>query len=199
MLDRRGLLRTPAFRAALAVLLVSPFVVTALLLQQASLIVLKGWSLPIFAAGFLLFAATQGIANWVGGVLVDRFGARALFRVYLAPLAVACLSLAFVPGYPGMWLMFAGLGATAGVQGVVGGALWVELFGLRQLGLVRGVFFGFMVLATAISPFLLGAALAAGISLGVIGGVLAAYALLAPWPAARVVARTSRGISRENW
>jgi len=180
-LDRRQLLRAPAFRAALAVLLVSPFVVTALFLQQATIVALKGWSLGLFASGFLLFALAQAGSNWISGALVDRFGARAVLRLYLLPLGVACLALGFVSGPASLWLMFAGLGITAGAQGVVGGALWVELFGLRQLGLVRGVYFGFMVLTTAVSPFLLGAALSAGIDLAFLAGGVAVYACSVPW------------------
>ncbi|TXK62139.1 MFS transporter [Alkalisalibacterium limincola] len=180
-LDRRQLLRAPAFRAALAVLLVSPFVVTALFLQQATLVTLKDWSLGLFASGFLVFALAQAGSNWISGALVDRFGARSVLRVYLLPLAIACLALGFVSGPAALWLMFAGLGVTAGAQGVVGGALWVELFGLRQLGLVRGVYFGFMVLTTAVSPFLLGAALSAGVDLGLLTVGLAVYACIIPW------------------
>lgn len=185
LLDRRRLLRTPAFIGALAVVLVSPFVVTALFLQQATVVALKGWSLGLFASGFVLFALSQAAANWISGALVDRFGARAIFRLYLLPLALACLALGFVGGPAGLWLMFAGLGITAGAQGVVGGALWVEMFGLRQLGLVRGVYFGFMVLTTAVSPFLLGAALSAGMGLPVLCSMVAVYACVVPWWAAR--------------
>lgn len=188
-LDRRQLLRTPAFRAALAVLLVSPFLVTALFLQQATVVALKGWSLGLFASGFLAFAGAQAGANWVSGALVDRFGARAMLRLYLLPLGVACLSLGFSSGPAALWLMFAGLGVTAGAQGVVGGAVWVELFGLRQLGLVRGVYFGFMVLTTALSPFLLGAALSAGIELKFLCAGIAIYAGIVPWWVSRRLPR----------
>lgn len=194
LLDRRQLLRTPAFRVALSVLLISPFVVTALFLQQASIVSIRGWAPGLFALGFIAFGASQALSNWLGGALVDRFGARALLGLYPLPLAVACLALAFLPGPAALWVLFVGLGATAGVQGVVGGALWVDLFGLRQLGLVRGVYFGFMVLATAVSPFLLGAALSAGVPLQVLGSAAAAYAVLVPWWASRrLQARSVRG------
>ena len=184
-LDRRALLARRPFQAALTVLMVPPFTVTALFLQQASIIEARQWTPALFAAGFLGFAASQAVSNWTTGALVDRYSARALFRFHLQPLVVGLAALAFVPGTAGLWIFFLGLGATAGAQAVVSSALWVELFGVAQVGLVRGVYFGFMVLSTAVSPFLLGSALEAGVSLSLLAGVLAAYAAVVPWIAVR--------------
>ncbi|MEX1025510.1 MAG: MFS transporter [Planctomycetota bacterium] len=183
-MDRRALLRRAPFLAALSVLLVPPFVATAIFVQQASIIELRGWTQASFATGFLGFAAVQAIANWVSGGLVDRFDARALFRYYLVPLALGLVALVWVPGLVGLWLFFLGLGLSAGTHAVISTALWVELFGLSQLGLVRGVYFGFMVLSTALSPFLFGAGLAAGVPLALLCGSLALYSLVTPWFAA---------------
>jgi MFS family permease len=133
------------------------------------------------ASGFVLFAGMQAVAAFAGGRLVDRFSARALLRFYLLPLGLAVLSPGLLPPSVSLWLMFAGLGLTAGINGVVCGAVWVELFGTARLGLIRGVYAALMVVSTAVGPVVLGAALEAGVGLAVMGWATIAYVILVPW------------------
>ncbi len=179
-MGRAQLLRHPSFVLALPVVLVSPFVVTAVFLHQGGIAELRGWSLQSVASAFMLFAVVQAIAAFAAGRIVDLFGSLALMRVYLLPMGVGLVALGFLPGGPALWILFAGFGMTAGGNGVVAGALWAELFGVRQLGMIRGVYAAFMVASTAASPPVLGLALEAGVSLAVIGGIGAAWCLLVP-------------------
>ena len=105
-------------------------------------------------------------------------------------VAGAGAALAWLPGTLGLFSMFAGLGLSAGANAVIVGALWAELFGTRQLGMIRGVYAALMVGATAVSPVLLGAALAAGIAVDRVGGLILAWCVLVPGLA---VARVRRG------
>jgi MFS family permease len=186
---RWRLLRDPRFVAALSVVLVAPFVVTAVFLHQGTLAGPKGWLPGQVAAAFLGFAAFQAGSTWLSGRLVDRIGSLGLMRVYLAPLALGILALGFLDAVAGLWLLFCGLGLTAGANSVVAGAVWAEVFGTRRLGMVRGVYAGLMVVATAVSPALLGLALANGLSLRAMAAGAAAYAVLAPLIAAPGIAR----------
>lgn len=191
-LRRRVLLRMPAFRSALAVVLVSPFVVTAVFLHQGTLAALRGWSLPAVATAFIGFALAQAAATWIAGGWVDRRGVEAVLRVYLLPMAVALLLLAFASPRIALWGMFVGLGITAGANSVVSGALWAEVFGVDNLGVVRGVHTGFMVVTTALSPALLGLALARGLSLAYLAIIAALYIVVVPPLALRQVAANNR-------
>jgi len=178
--SRRDLFGNPRFLRVLAVVLVSPLVVTALFLHQGTLAERLDWSLGTVASGFVLFAAMQGLAAFAGGRLVDRFSARALLRFYLLPLGLGVLALGLLPPAPAMWAMFAGLGLTAGINGVVCGALWVELFGTARLGMIRGVYAALMVVSTAAGPVLFGLLFDRGVGLAAIGLAVAAYALVVP-------------------
>ena len=51
-------------------------------------------------------------------------------------------------------------------------AMWAELFGTESLGAIRSAVAMYMVFATALAPFVFGAALAVGMS---VSGVLAAF------------------------
>lgn len=179
-LGRAQLLRTPAFLAALSVVLVSAFVVTAVFLHQGTLARRLGWPEGALPGAFLAFAVAQAAANYLYGRVVDRAGALVVMMVYLLPLGLGLLSMTLVDGRTGLWLGFIGLGLTAGGQGVVGGALWLALFGPSQLGLVRGMYAAMMVLASAISPWLLGRALVDEVSLVLIAVGVAVYVVLAP-------------------
>jgi len=178
--SRRSLFANHRFLRVLSVALVSPFVVTALFLHQGSLAERLGWSLSSVASGFVLFAGMQALAAFCGGRLVDRFSARALLRFYLFPLGIGVLGLGLLPPAPAMWLMFAGLGLTAGVNGVVCGAVWVELFGTARLGMIRGVYAALMVVSTAFGPVVLGFLFDLDVSLLAMGVGLALYIVFFP-------------------
>lgn len=182
---RRDLLRHPAFLAALPVALVFPFVVTAIFLHQGSISALRGWTPAQVALAYLCFAGSQAVTTWLAGRLVDRSGAVQMFRFYLLPLAAGVLIGGWASPAVAVWGLYLGLGIGSGCQSVMSGALWAELFGIRQLGLVRGVFTALMVLSTAASPPLLGLALINQIPLTLLAGMVAAYAVLVPQLAVR--------------
>ena len=189
---RWPLLRDARFLAALSVVLVAPFVITAVFLHQGTLAEMRHWKPPQVAAAFLGFAAFQALATWLSGRLVDRIGSLGLMRLYLLPLGLGILALGFVDGVIGLWLFFCGLGLTSGANAVVAGAVWVEVFGARRLGMVRGVYAGLMVVSTAIAPALLGMALAAGISLQAMAIGTAAWVATVPQFAAPRLRSSSR-------
>ncbi len=182
---RRQLLRQPAFLAALPVLLTLPFVVTSVFLHQGALSAARGWTLPQVAMGILAYALIQAATTWISGRWIDRFGVSAIFRFYLWPLAIGMLLGGFAPPGVAVWFLFLGIGMASGAQSVLSGALWAELFGVQQLGMVRGVFTALMVLSTAASPPLLGHALEVGVPLTWLAGSVAAYAISMPWLVAR--------------
>ncbi|MFU8832156.1 MAG: MFS transporter [Wenzhouxiangella sp.] len=179
-MDRRRLFRHSGFLRVLAVVLVPPLVVTAVFLHQGTLAERLGWQLSDVAYGFVLFAAIQGLFAFAGGRLIDRFSARLLLRFSLLPAGLGLLSLALASPSTALWLMFAGLGMTAGLNGVISGAVWVELFGTAQLGMIRGVYAALMVVSTAVGPVILGLLFDWQVSLLAIALGYLAYAVVVP-------------------
>jgi MFS family permease len=126
----------------------------------------RGWSMAWMASGFAWFAASQVLSSLIGGNLLDRFGAKRLFRVHLLPLASGLTLLALpdsslwiVPGY----LSLAGI--TSGIGSPVRTALWAEIYGTSQIAKIRSWVGALAVTGTAIGPASLGLFLDAGFSI----------------------------------
>jgi len=177
---RRDLFSQGAFVRVLLIILVPPVLVTALFLHQGAIAERQGWTLTEVGSAFVLFAVLQAAAAFSAGRLIDRFGARALLRVQLLPGALAVLALGWLSPGPALWLMFAGLGLLSGLNSVIGAAIWIELFGTRQLGMIRGVHMALMVLGTAAGPVVLGALLDRGVSLATFGLGVSLWIVLVP-------------------
>lgn len=179
-LSRLSLFRHGGFVRVLAVVLVPAMVVTAVFLHQGTLAERLDWDLSHVASGFVLYAAIQGLFAYAGGWLIDRFSARALLRFSLLPAGLGLLSLSLVSPNTALWLMFAGVGMTAGLNSVISGAVWVELFGTAQLGMIRGVYAGLMVVSTAVGPVVLGLLFDWDVSLWAMAVGYLAYAIIVP-------------------
>ena len=189
---RRSLFIHGSFLRVLLVVLVPPVLITAMFLHQGAIAERQGWTLLAVGRAFVGFAAAQALAAFAAGRLIDRFSARALLRFQLLPAAAGVVALGiFTPG-TSLWLMFLGLGVTAGLNGVIASAIWVELYGTRQLGMIRGVYAALMVLSTALGPVLLGALLDAGTGLLEFGLGVALYVLVVPLLAVPGIASRQR-------
>ncbi len=176
---RRTLLRQPIFWAGLTLLLAPPFMTTGFLFDQALISRRMHWPPGHVGAAFTIFALCRALATWTYGRAADRFGALPMARLHLLPMALGFGSLAVPLGPASIWVAFAGLGFTNGANSVLGGAVWVELFGESSLGLVRGVFVACMVAATALAPMVMSGLLSLQVSIAVIGMVFAGYCALA--------------------
>ena len=179
-LTRWTLLRQPLFYLTLPMVLGSAFVITALFLHQGSLAAIKGWALADVGRAFVLFALAQASSAFVTGRLIDAFGSLGVLRFFLWPMVASVGVLGWSAGPFDVWWVFVGLGLTAGANGVVSGAVWAELFGVRQLGMIRGVYSAFMVIASAIAPMLLGAWLSVGWSLAPLAWLALVYGVVLP-------------------
>jgi MFS family permease len=141
------------------------FLLTGLFFHQVHLTETKGWDLQWYAFCFSAFAASQVVATLGTGPLVDRYGARRLMLVFLAPIAAGLAVLATTTS-PGSALLYLALaGVSAGSSGTIGGALWAELYGTRHLGAIRALLSAIFVGATAVSPVLMGTLIDAGVTM----------------------------------
>ncbi len=151
-----ALLRDVRTYLALPTLLAPPFILTVLFLYQVPLTEFKGWRPEWMAAAFSAFAVSRALSSLGVGPLIDRFSALALLPGLTLPLSAGALLLFFGQS---PWVLFPYLmlvGVTAGAASSLGSALWVELYGVENLGRVRSLGASVAVFSAAAGPAVMG-------------------------------------------
>ncbi|OOY25431.1 MFS transporter [Thioclava sediminum] len=162
---RAEVIRDPVLYMLLAGLLAPPFIGTVIFFHQGYLTELRGYSPLAFAAAFpVMSLATVGFGFVCGG-LIDRFGALRLLPFVLAPLTLASLTVALVTPVWGVYAFMALLGMSNGFSGTLMGALWPEVYGVKNLGGIRAIIVASMVLSTAVGPGITGVLIDMGVEL----------------------------------
>lgn len=162
---RGEVVRDPMLYLLLAGTLAPSFIGTAILFHQAYLITLRGYDPLAFSAAFPIMSVTTIVFGLVCGYLVDRFGALRLLPFFLVPLAIASAAVAVIKPVWGIYVFMLLLGSSSGFTSTLLGALWPEVYGLRNLGSIRGITVSGMVLSSALGPGITGALIDFGVPL----------------------------------
>lgn len=144
--------RTTAFWYLTAITLLVNAVNTALLLDHVRAMAAAGLGRPDAIALLGAVTSMQAVATLATGVLVDRFGSRAVGLLGLAVLASSVLCLMLVPGVGGGLIYALLLGAMIGILQVVHSSGLAESFGTAHLGVIKGTTFVIGVSGAAAGP-----------------------------------------------
>ncbi|MGI9352844.1 MAG: MFS transporter [Rhizobiaceae bacterium] len=161
---RAEVLRDPMFYGLLIAVLAPSFIGTTLFFHQDYLIELRGWSKLQFSLSFTVMAVMTFIFALIAGQLVDRFTAVRLLPYFILPLATACFAMWAVDAIWGSFLFMGLLGVSYGFSSTLFGALWPEVYGVRNLGGIRAITIAIMVFGTALGPGLTGYLIDFGVS-----------------------------------
>ena len=173
--NRSQVLKDLRFYQVLPGLLASPFIVTGVFFHQIHLIETKSWSITLLASSYPFFALSVIGVTFGAGWIIDRFGTVHLLRFFLLPLAFGLLLIAFTDKAFAIPIFMILMGASAGSATIVISTLWVELYGINYIGSIRSMFFSMVVLATSISPALMGLLLDIGVTLEIQFIIFAIY------------------------
>lgn len=141
------------------------FVGTGVIFHQVHLVESKGWSLAWFAGNFLVLAAVSVVTALITGSLIDRIGAVRLMPYFLIPSGLALALLASGDALILAPLFMVGTGIGIGMSRVVIAAIWAERYGVVHLGAIRALVAALMVIASALSPVIMGWLLDAGMAI----------------------------------
>ena len=173
--NRSQVLKDLRFYQVLPGLLASPFIVTGVFFHQIHLIETKSWSITLLASSYPFFALSVIGVTFGAGWIIDRFGTVHLLRFFLLPLAFGLILIAGTDKAFAISIFMILMGASAGSATIVISTLWVELYGINYIGSIRSMFFSMVVLATSISPALMGLLLDIGITLEIQFIIFAIY------------------------
>ena len=180
-------LRDIRFYMILPMLTAPSYILTGFVFMQVFIVEEKGWSIQVFAAGFVALAGASLMFAMLLGPPVDRFGALRVMPFILVPLALVLPLLALFDHPVIAWIYLFGMGATLGINFTVFGAIWAELWGTRHLGAIRSVGQALMVFATALAPWTFGLKADAGVTVAGLAWINLAHAGIAsllaflPW------------------
>ncbi|HSK40106.1 MAG TPA: MFS transporter [Arenibaculum sp.] len=176
---RGDVLRDWRFYLFLPSMLGPPAIGTGFFFHQLLLAQTKDWPLPLLTTSFTGYALGSVLATVVTGSLADRFRSTTLTRFYLLPMAAGTLVLAFADGVVSAPAFFVLAGITTGATGVIVPSVLADLYGTRHIGAIRALGAAIMVLATAVTPGLMGVLVDRGIGMEVIALGCAAYLVAA--------------------
>lgn len=187
--DARLLLTLPA-------ILAGPFIVTGFFFHQARLAEQKGWDLTTVAASFAVFAIVQAIASVVVGPVIDKIGPKRLLPFFLLPQALAMLLLGLMsaPWIAPIYMLL--MATSMALASTLATALWVDLFGPRELARVRSFVEAGTVVASGASPIAMGLLIDAGIPLTWQALGCCGYVVIASITAGRV--KRDKSIQHDN-
>ncbi len=151
---------------------VLPFCGTAIMFHVTTIAGDRGWPTSLIAASFPVAAAANVLGLFVSGQIIDRLSARKMFLVQTVPFLLGASLLAATAQPWGLPAAFAGFGASSGLSKTTLTAVWAELFGTAVLGTIRSAVNMYMVIASALAPFVFGAMLDTGWT---VSGVLTVF------------------------
>ncbi|WP_242670044.1 MFS transporter [Gramella sp. KN1008] len=161
--DYKDLLKKKVFFILMPVSFALSFTITAVFFYQYVVVEDKGWSVSLYAGFFTAYAITRVVFSILGGVLVDKYSGKKMFRLYLIPFALGLIPFAVSDSIFGALTFLILAGISVGMAGTVKSAVLAEVFGVEKLGTIRSVFTMFMVMSTALGPLIFGTLMDMGI------------------------------------
>lgn len=149
------LFRDWKFYLMVTLMIPMPFLSTGIIFYQANLMEERGWSIALFASAFPVFALLRAVFSLTAGTWIDRWNARKLLGIQMT-LFAAGLGVLLIPSKIALFAFFVFLGFSYGLAGSMMTAVWVEVYGTRLLGRIRGMTSSVGVFSTALSPIIFG-------------------------------------------
>lgn len=176
------LMRSRHVWAILPALAIMPFFGTAIMFHVTTIAADRNWPLGLIATSLPIGAATHVGGLLLSGWIIDRISARSLFAFYPLPILVGVGVLAAFDGQWALPAAFASIGLGGGIAQTTFTAMWAEIFGTEILGTVRSAIVVYIVLMTALAPFVFGTLISMGVGVSAIltGGVFIGVAFMIP-------------------
>ncbi len=153
------------------------FVFTGLIFHQATLAIEKDWTLTWLASCFSAFAVSQAAASFLIAPLIDKWRSPRFLPLFLLPMGVG---LGLIAIFKAPWIApiyMALIGVSAAIDLKLSAILWIDLYGVENIGYTNSRFEALRIITTGIAPFIVGVLLDNGVALTRQAAGYAVYAL----------------------
>ena len=138
---------------------------TAFFFHQVHYSEIKGWEHLQFVSFLPLYTAGGVLAMLVSGWALDKFGTPRLIPFYQLPLSLAFILFAQTSDVSLLLIGILFFAVTAGANVTLPNAFWAEFYGTENLGALKALAAGLMVLGSAIGPGITGILIDLGVPL----------------------------------
>lgn len=176
---RKEALKDWRFYCFISALIIAPCFNTAIFFYQGELAANAGISSAAFTGTFITFTIGAVIASIIAGMTIDRHGEKYVLLLFPLVFAAGLIVLSCFTGYTATLIALTIVGIADGMIVVLGGPLLAKFYGTRHLGSIKSVIVSINVLASALSPPLVGILLDNSVPIGNIFLGFALYACLA--------------------
>ncbi|MGH1425933.1 MAG: MFS transporter [Pseudooceanicola sp.] len=155
------------FWLMIPVIMGPPAFVTTFFFHQVHFAQTKGWDHVALVALYPAYTAIGMAFVFAWGALLDRVGTGRLLPFAHLPAAAAFAIFGMVDTVTGTAVGLVCLAVTIGAQSTLPMAFWAEYFGTRNIGSIKAMAAGAMVLGSALGPGIAGTLIDAGIDIQV--------------------------------
>ncbi|OUV04054.1 MAG: hypothetical protein CBC42_01290 [Betaproteobacteria bacterium TMED82] len=181
-ISRGAVIRDYGFWIVIVWLTIIPaFTVTGIFFHQILISELKNIELIDWAGFYLWYAVAALTGGILSGIVVDRYTAQLSAFVTQVPMVLACYFLIYGENTFSTFLFFIFFGLASGTLQPMINSLLAERYGVRWLGDIKSLIMPLNVVASALSPVIMGLMIDYGASLKQLIGLLlfaSGYSLL---------------------
>ena len=160
-------------------MLAMPWIATGTFVYQSFIVTSKDWGPYVIAQSFMVYSILSVVTLFFSGFLIDKFSSRKLLIYMNIPLLFAVFVL-FNFSNPISSFVFLGLiGISNGLSNVLGSSTWAEIYGVKNIGSIKSLTSGLMVVSTAFGTALFGILIDKNFSIEQIALVSGFYILIA--------------------
>lgn len=161
---RKDVCKDPRFWLIAPAIFSPSIVSTALFFYQQSLAQYKGVDFRLWAGAIAAYSLAAVASSLLTGIAVDRWSGSRIVKYYLLPFCAAVLLCAYSQWTYLPIIYYALIGATIGIATPSVSALWLELYGARNIASIRSLTHAMMVFGSALGPIVFGVLLDQGSS-----------------------------------
>lgn len=142
----------PTFYLVLAASTIPPIAMTGILFFQEKLMRIHQWPLPWLASAVAVYAIFKALSSVFVGPIVDKIGAVIPFTAMVVFMGIGSLLFGLGGPLPVLFLAFGIMGLALGISAPVTNVIWPNLYGVDDLGSIKGMISTFRNGLTALGP-----------------------------------------------